>query len=126
MSRIFVLEDDHDLRNLYQKALGFRGYEVMVTESAEEAIETLTGIDIVPDIAVLDMAMEGLPGSEVVWFIRSQERFHHIPILVVSCNENFREELADADITFMRKPLDLRELYHVVSNIISARQPAAV
>ncbi len=68
-----------------------------------------------PDIAVLDMSMPGLPGSAVVQHIRGDSHYHHMPIIVISCNEDFRKELHESDVTFMIKPINIRDLYNAVA-----------
>jgi DNA-binding response OmpR family regulator len=115
MPKVFVLEDDPDLLNLYSRALRFRGYEVETTDSAEHAITLLGEGQCVPDIAVLDMSMPGLPGSAVVDFIRQKSALRDLPIIVVSCDEDFRSRLAGARVTFMKKPIGLNELYTAVA-----------
>jgi DNA-binding response OmpR family regulator len=114
MTTIFVLEDDPDLRRLYTRALAFRGYQVDSTDSAESAISMIDCGDCAPDIAVLDMSMPGLPGSAVVNYIRYESQQRDIPIIVISCNEDFRQEVEQANVVFMTKPIDLSDLYKVV------------
>jgi two-component system phosphate regulon response regulator PhoB len=122
MALVFILEDDPDLLNLYSRALKFRGYDVMCADSAENAI-TMLGDGGTPDIAVLDMAMPGLPGSAVVKFIRAQSRFRNLPIIAISCNEDFRQMLLSSEVTFMTKPINLIDLYRIVALFVSLNQP---
>lgn len=114
MTRIFVLEDDPDLLNLYTRALTFKGYEVDYTDSAEHAITLIDAGSVHPDIAVLDMHMPGLPGSAVVEFIRDSSAWPNMPIIVISCDDAFRAELEDFEVMFMSKPINLAELYQAV------------
>jgi DNA-binding response OmpR family regulator len=122
MATVFILEDDPDLLNLYSRALKFRGYDVMCTDSAERAI-TVLGDGYTPDIAVLDMSMPGLPGSAVVEFIRSQSRFRNLPIVAISCDEDFRSMLLSSEVTFMTKPIKLIDLYRIVALFVPADPP---
>lgn len=118
MATVLILEDDPDLLNLYTRALRFRGYEVHVTNSAENAIHWLDQHTLTPDIAVLDMSMPGLPGSAVVQHIRGDVRYRHMPIIVISCNEDFRNELRGSNVTFMIKPIEIRDLYSAVAEYV--------
>ncbi|HVO71913.1 MAG TPA: response regulator [Aggregatilineaceae bacterium] len=122
MAMVFILEDDPDLLNLYSRALKFRGYNVMCADSAERAISML-GDGGAPDIAVLDMSMPGLPGSAVVEFIRSQSRFRDLPVIAISCNEDFRQMLLSSEVTFMTKPINLIDLYRLVSLFVPVDLP---
>jgi len=123
MALVFILEDDRDLLNLYSRALRFRGYDVICAESAESAITLLDEEQYVPDIAVLDMSMPGLPGSAVVEFIRSQRHLSELPIIAISCNEDFRQMLLSSDVTFMTKPINLVDLYRIVSLFVPLDLP---
>ena len=115
MAKVFVLEDDPDLLNLYTRALSFRGYDVTSTNSAESAIDMLDGEICEPDIAVLDMSMPGLPGSAVVDYIRTQSSHPTMPIIVISCDEDFRQRLQHHKVTFFTKPINLNDLYQAVA-----------
>jgi DNA-binding response OmpR family regulator len=115
MTTIFVLEDDPDLRNLYTRALAFRGYKVESADSAERAIAMFDSGECAPDLAVLDMSMPGLPGSAVVEYIRNNSKMANMPIIVISCDEGFRQLLRSLRITFMTKPINLVDLYSAVA-----------
>src|SRR5512145_2447582 len=116
MTMIFVLEDDPDLLHLYTRALAFRGYDVSCTNSAESAIYMIDQGGCTPDIAVLDMSMPGLPGSAVVEYIRKQSSFPNMPIIVISCDEDFRQLLQPAQVMFIAKPISLSDLYSAVAH----------
>jgi DNA-binding response OmpR family regulator len=124
MATVFILEDDPDLLNLYSRALGFRGYDVTCADSAENAIKLLSTEQRVPDIAVLDMSMPGLPGSAVVEYIRSQRHLRDLPIIAISCNEDFRQMLLSSEVTFMTKPINLIDLYRLVALFVPVDQRA--
>ena len=115
MTTIFVLEDDSDLLELYTEALAFRGYTVECTNSAEKAINMIRTNACTLDVAVLDMSMPGLPGSAVVEFIRTESHCPDLPIIVISCDEDYRPLLKTARVDFMQKPVTLTDLYHAVA-----------
>jgi DNA-binding NtrC family response regulator len=121
MTTVLVLEDDSDLLRLYTRALTFRGYEVICTDCAESAIDTIDDEDCIPDVAVLDMSMPGLPGSAVVDYIRHNSRYRELPIIVISCNEDFRQVVDRAGVTFMPKPINLSDLYRAVARCEAER-----
>lgn len=114
MTRIFVLEDDPDLLHLYTRALIFRGYEVDGANRADAAIRMIDNGMAAPDIAVLDMHMPGLSGSAVVEHLRHKSKYPDIPIIVISCDDDFRDLLRDHDVSFLSKPLSLADLYQAV------------
>jgi DNA-binding NtrC family response regulator len=118
MATILVLEDDYDLRNLYTRALTFRGYQAVAIENAKKAIELLACQSIQPDVVVLDMSMPGLPGSAVVEFIRSDYPRPNLPIIIISCDETFKHLLQWAKIKFLPKPINLADLYTAIGKTL--------
>jgi CheY-like chemotaxis protein len=120
MTTILVLEDNPDLLELYTQAFSFKGYDVAFSNCAEGAIAKFTECGCPPDMAVLDMLMPGLTGDAVVEFIRLHSQRPDIPILVVSCDEVFEAQLRWADVTFMRKPVELEDLFDAVSSNLDA------
>jgi two-component system cell cycle sensor histidine kinase/response regulator CckA len=124
MALVFILEDDRDLLNLYSRALRFRGYDVLCADSAENAILMLDEGNFAPDIAVLDMSMPGLPGSAVVEYIRAQRHLSQLPIIAISCNEDFRQMLLSSEVTFMTKPINLVDLYRIVALFVPVDLPS--
>jgi DNA-binding response OmpR family regulator len=114
MTRIFVLEDDPDLLHLYTRALIFRGYEVDSANRADTAIGMIDNGMAAPDIAVLDMHMPGVSGSAVLEHLRSKSQYSEIPIIVISCDDDFRDRLYDREVTFLSKPISLADLYQAV------------
>ncbi|MBN1563155.1 MAG: response regulator [Anaerolineae bacterium] len=119
MARILVLEDDPDLLHLYTRALTFRGYQVDTANAAETAIGMIDEGTTSPDIAVLDMHMPGLPGSAVVEYLRGNSPYPDIPIIVISCDDDFRKLLQDYEVMFMSKPINLADLYQAVELLAS-------
>jgi DNA-binding response OmpR family regulator len=114
MLSVLILEDDSDLRNLYTRALKFKGFDTITAASSEEALDLFQNDDIHPDAAVLDMSMPGKPGSVVVEYIRQQSDNPTMPIIVISCDEDFRFQLHNHAVTFMTKPINLADLYTVL------------
>lgn len=109
MVRILVVEDDPDLRFLYQVALSRHGYEVMTAENTSSALVVLTS-DVF-DLLVLDMNMPDMPGIRIVEFVKDDIRLKGIPIMVVSATDQWREKLRDLPVSrFLVKPVPMEEL----------------
>ena len=70
-SRILVVDDNDDIRDLIVHILKAHGYEVSEASNGETALDLLT--TQLPDLVLLDVMMPGLSGYEVVERIRSHE-----------------------------------------------------
>lgn len=116
MRRIYVLDDEKNIRELIGKYLKKEGYEARLFESGEDI---LTAIESeMPDLAVLDIMMHGIDGLEVCREIRKKS---DIPIIFVSAkNEEFDRVLGlelGAD-DYLSKPFSPRELLVRIKNIL--------
>ena len=67
MQRIFVIEDDENIRNLVKIALEGYGYRVDAFETAEEALDNLEKEK--PDLAVFDLMLPGMDGLSALSLI---------------------------------------------------------
>jgi DNA-binding response OmpR family regulator len=119
MSRILVVEDDHDLLFLYSTALSREGFEVVTSNNAGQAILILT--NELFDLIVLDVNMPGTPGTKVAEFTRSDVRLKHIPILIVSANDRWKDQALKLGVRrFLIKPVPMQELIQVVNHLLNS------
>ena len=82
MTKILVVEDDNFLANAYRIKLQKIGFEVIVANDGDEALEKIKSENI--DLVILDLIIPKIDGFGVLTEIRSQEEYKNIPILVAS------------------------------------------
>ena len=87
MAKKILLVDDNttNLQVLFE-ALAPEGYELLVAQSGEQALETTA--EIVPDMVLLDVKMPGIDGFETFERIRAAERTAQLPIVFLSAQAN--------------------------------------
>ena len=80
-------------------------------------------LEVKPDVILLDVRMPKLYGPEVTRRIKSDpELAGKVVVLFSSADEDevqWREVGADA---FLRKPIDIRELPHVVHGLLASKR----
>jgi two-component system phosphate regulon response regulator PhoB len=114
MNRILIVEDDEDLRFLYQTLFARQGYEVTGAANTSDAMIRVTN-DLF-DAIVLDMNMPDMPGIRLIEFARDDVRLSHIPIVVVSANDNYKRPALDLGVkAFLIKPVRMEDLLAVVN-----------
>lgn len=79
--RILVVDDEADARLMMRTLLEERGYEVHEAESGHHALDILKA-DADFSLVVLDLAMPGMDGREVLRQIRSSRDTATLPVLV--------------------------------------------
>ena len=69
MAKIFIIDDEEDIRTLLEYNLKKEGFEVLTAENGEQGIEVAK--TFVPDLIVLDVMMPGMDGWSVLSAIDS-------------------------------------------------------
>ena len=64
MDKIYIIEDDENIRNLLKIALEGFGYEAEGFETAEEGLERIK--EEVPSLAIFDWMLPGMDGLELL------------------------------------------------------------
>ncbi len=119
MARILVVEDDRDLQFLYKKALAHLGHEIIGARRTTDAILYLTNDEF--DLIILDMNMPDMPGLRVIEFARDDIRLQHIPVLVISANENWQAQVRALGVQhFHVKPVTMQKLAALVNDALAS------
>lgn len=96
MQKIFVIEDDENIRNLVKIALEGYGYQVAAFETAEEALE-IVGREK-PDLAVFDLMLPGMDGLSAIRIIRGREdELKSMPIIVLTAKDKEYDKVVGLD-----------------------------
>ncbi|WFA86746.1 response regulator transcription factor [Paenibacillus amylolyticus] len=106
-SRILVVEDDQEIRDLLRMSLVREGYEVTTAKDGEQGIEL---VNESLDLVILDIMMPGINGLEAC--IRIRERYN-VPILFLTAKSGTLDKteglLAGGD-DYLTKPFSVQEL----------------
>jgi DNA-binding response OmpR family regulator len=118
MSKILLVEDELNQRELYTAELVDEGYEVDQASNGKEAIEKVK--DNKYDLVVLDIRMPEMDGIEALGKILSRDK--KIPIVIHTAYSNYKSNFmtwtADAYVT---KSSNLDELKNKIGEILGSR-----
>ena len=81
--KVAVVEDNPDNRMLVQALLEDR-FEISEYETGMQAVEGLPGN--IPDLILLDISLPEMDGTEVLAWIRAQERLKHLPVIALTAH----------------------------------------
>jgi PAS domain S-box-containing protein len=114
LGRVLVVEDDSVVADLAAGMLNELGFEAVVTHSAKEALQRLSG-EQRPTLIFSDVVMPGgISGIELAGKVR--ERFPELPILLTS---GYSEKIASNDaFPMLQKPYDLRSLAGALGQLL--------
>ena len=82
--RIYMVDDDQFLLDLYAVKFKNAGHEVMVFSGGEELLKTLRKGDKAPDAILLDVIMPGMDGFSVLEAIQKEKLVNTTKIIVLS------------------------------------------
>ena len=119
---ILVAEDDPVTRRFVVSLLEERGYEVLVAEDGEHAVNL--AVSAAPDLLVSDLVMPYRDGYEVLRAIRNDERVRGLPVLILSMRDREEDIVrgfeAGAD-EYVVKPFNAREFLARVRRLLEPR-----
>jgi PleD family two-component response regulator len=81
-SRVLVVDDDPDKRELLEVTLALEGYEVHTAVNGREALSAIASFH--PDLVVSDVMMPEVNGFELARRIRANPQTRYIPIILQS------------------------------------------
>ncbi|MBT9492016.1 MAG: sigma-54-dependent Fis family transcriptional regulator [Paucibacter sp.] len=121
---LLVVDDEPDLRTLYELTLMREGYELETAGSVQEALARLQSR---PYSAVItDMRLPDGSGLDLLHWLEQQGRAEKtLVITAYGSAENAVEALKAGAYDYLTKPVDLRQFRQVVASALG-RQPAQV
>jgi len=124
MSRILVVDDEANIRELIKKYASFEGYEVFEAVDGMDAVEKVSNNDY--DIIVMDVMMPELDGFSAVKEIR---KIKNTPIIMLSARGEEYDRLHGFDLgidDYVVKPFSPKELMMRIAAIMNRYHSAVV
>jgi len=90
VKRLLIVEDDETERGAINQLLRGPDVEIVETGASEEALEQLQGAPF--DCMVLDLKLPGTTGFALLEKVKSDERFHSLPVIIYTGKQLTRRE----------------------------------
>jgi chemosensory pili system protein ChpA (sensor histidine kinase/response regulator) len=122
---VMVVEDDPELRTIYEEVLTEHGYDVLAARDGVEALERLDG-GLVPCAVLLDLRMPRMTGWELADRMHADSRWSGVPLILCAAYYRIAEEAARVGArAWMQKPIDLSRLVGVIEDVCRTSDDAA-
>ena len=118
-ARVLLIEDDAQSAELLQTHLSTAGYRVDIAGSGEMGLTAAAAHP--PDAIVLDVALPGIDGWEVIRRLKHNERLADIPVFFVSIVDEAPAGMALGATDYFVKPVDQAALLGALTRNIAAR-----
>ncbi len=121
--QILVVDDDAVTARFIASLLRENGYDVLVAEDGVHALELVDRHELA--MVVSDLVMPYRDGYSVLRAIRRNEKFHDLPVLLLSMRD--REEdivkgLEEGADDYVVKPFNARELLARIRKILNRKR----
>lgn len=115
--RVLVCDDSKAQAKYIDNVLTKAG---MIAYIITDPMEILIALDsFQPEIIIMDMYMPGCTGMELARVIRQQDKFHSVPIIYLSAEDDVNKQLHAMSLggdDFLTKPIDPKHLIATIHN----------
>jgi len=125
-TRILVVDDEEDIRELVRLNLAKESFEILDCESGEQALSLSRAKQ--PDLIVLDLMLPGIDGLEVCKRLKADPKTAAIPVVILTAKGEEADVVAGLEIgaeDYMVKPFSGKVLAARVRRLLrKAAQPS--
>jgi len=128
VQRILIVEDSATMRSLLAATLEDLDLPVKITEASSgfEALRCLPREEY--DLVVTDINMPDINGLELVSFVKNNEKYSRIPLVIVSTEGSERDRdkgLGLGADAYLVKPFEPEALRQVAIDLLNGRKQGA-
>lgn len=125
MQRILIVEDSATMRSLLAAALEDIGIPVKITEATSgfEALRCLPREQF--DLVVTDINMPDINGLELVSFMKNNEKYQAIPMVIVSTEGSERDQAKGIELganAYIVKPFEPELLRKIARELLAGQR----
>ncbi|MDH5764449.1 MAG: response regulator [Gammaproteobacteria bacterium] len=116
---ILIIDDSAIARKAAADPLAEFGYNII---EAKDGFDALGKLDKeVPDAIILDLIMPGIDGYKVVDLLKSNKKFSHLPIIMVTSKDSLMDKVKgkmSATDAYITKPFKEGDLLRTLTNVL--------
>jgi CheY-like chemotaxis protein len=130
MAKVLLVEDDNNLREIYEARLAAEGYEISSAQDGEEAL--VVAKQTKPDLVVSDVMMPKISGFEMLDILRNTPGLEHVKVIMLTAlgqsEDRDRADSLGADKYLVKSQVTLEDIVktaHELLGDVAASAPAA-
>ena len=119
MQRIFVVEDDENIRDIVIYALNATGFTASGYETGSEFFRAIDAK--MPSLAILDIMLPGDDGLNILKTLRSMPKTTKLPVIMLTAKDSERDKVIGLDMgadDYISKPFGVMELISRVNAVL--------
>lgn len=126
MAKVLLVEDDNNLREIYQARLMAEGYDIVSARDGEEAL--VVAKQEMPDLVISDVMMPKISGFEMLDILRNTEGLQHVKVIMLTAlgqaEDQSRADSLGADRYLVKSQVTLEDIVNAASDLLR-QVPAA-
>ncbi|GAC1392295.1 MAG: hypothetical protein NVSMB46_07790 [Candidatus Saccharimonadales bacterium] len=127
MSKIMLVEDDNNLREIYEARLLAEGYEIVSAKDGEEALAM--AIKEKPDLIISDVMMPKISGFDMLDILRSTAETKETKVIMMTAlsqaEDKARAEKLGADRYLVKSQVTLEDVAKVAHEVLTGEESRA-
>jgi twitching motility two-component system response regulator PilH len=119
---ILIVDDSRTVIAAFTKVLSQAGFKVISAMNGLEGVSSAKSQ--LPDLILMDVVMPGLNGFQATRQIRKNETTSHIPIIIVSGEQQATEQFWGKRVganAFLTKPIDRRQFFGTIFDTLKLK-----
>lgn len=127
MAKLLLVEDDNNLREIYEARLQAEGYTIVAAKDGEEALVVAKAEK--PDLVISDVMMPKISGFEMLDIMRNTDELKGVKVIMLTAlGQSDDQERADklgADRYLVKSQVTLEDIVKVTHELLDDAAPAA-
>lgn len=114
---VLIVDDSPSIRRQTQKIVAAAGLRTITANSGADALELLLNGTIEPDLILSDVEMPHVDGWEMLEYIKTDENFGHIPVVMVTSLDSEEHQTRAAKLGasgYVIKPFSEKDLTYAL------------
>ena len=120
MAKILLVEDDNNLREIYEARLLAEGYEIVSAPDGEAAL--VVAKKELPDLVISDVMMPRVSGFEMLDIMRNTDGLKHIKVIMLTAlgqaEDKTRADSLGADRYVVKSQVTLEDIVKIAAELL--------
>lgn len=120
MSKVMLVEDDNNLREIYEARLQAEGYDIVTAHDGEEALVIAKAQQ--PDLIISDVMMPKISGFEMLDILRNTEGLKDVKVIMLTAlgqaDDQQRADRLGADSYLVKSQVTLEDIVQVAGRLL--------
>ncbi len=127
MAKVLLVEDDNNLREIYQARLAAEGYDISSASDGEEAL--VVAKQTKPDLVVSDVMMPKISGFEMLDILRNTPGLENVKVIMLTAlgqtEDRSRADSLGADKYLVKSQVTLEDIVKTAQELLNNDELAA-